>query len=154
MRSTSLTHKLEWVRATVRFFGKHFIVVMLLGLIAALGRVMQLGGFSHVSFWQKGVLEIFVALARISLFLYVLGAASTRKGIYRARTFFVDSEKRNDYLQTALKNFKVQWPIILLKYCCLRNHCLNDKLHDISVDISFQSLHHTKESPRSRARRF
>lgn len=47
--SFAFLRNLSFLKHTIYFFQKHFWVVLGLGLIAALGRVIQLGGFGAIS---------------------------------------------------------------------------------------------------------
>ena len=61
--------------------------MMVLGLIAALGRVIQLGGIGEISRLVHILLEVVIESARLLLFLYVLGLADIKNGILRIRNF-------------------------------------------------------------------
>jgi len=110
----NLSKKLFCLQSTLYFFKKHFLVIVGLGLIAAFGRVIQLGGFGEISSTTNVISEIAVESARVLLFLYVLGLANIKNGILRIRNFF--SNKVNKRLQwsIALQNLKKQWSSILL----------------------------------------
>ena len=112
--SFNLSGKWSSLRATLHFFRKHFAVVFGLGLLAALGRVAQLGGFGPVTSWMNFFLEIAVEGARVLLFLYVLGLADVKRGWLRIRRFFANSDQRKLLWDTAVHNFKTQWVPILL----------------------------------------
>ena len=83
--SFNLSDKLSLLNNTFYFFKKHFMAIMGLGLIAALGRVIQLGGFGEITNWMNIILEVVVESARILLFLYVLGLANIRNGVLRIK---------------------------------------------------------------------
>ena len=112
--SYNLSNKLICLQSTFYFFKKHFLVIITLGLVAAFGRVIQLGGFGEINSTTNVILEIVVQSARVLLFLYVLGFANIKDGILRIRNFF--SPKVNKKLQwsIALQNLKRQWSSILL----------------------------------------
>ena len=71
--SFNLSDKLSLLNNTLYFFKKNFITIMALGVIAALGRVIQLGGFGQITSWMNIIIEVLVESARILIFLYVLG---------------------------------------------------------------------------------
>ena len=98
------------------FFKKHFLVVLGLGLIAAFGRVIQLGGFGPVSSAMNIVLEIVVESARVLLVFYVLGMASITNGLYRIKRFFTRKDSRKNLWRTGIQNLKSQWPLILMNF--------------------------------------
>jgi hypothetical protein len=80
-----------------------------LGLIAALGRVIQLGGFGEITNWMNIVLEVVIESARILLFLYVLGLANIRSGLLRIKHLLTDKDNRKKLLTTTIQKLKKQW---------------------------------------------
>ncbi|HVG13595.1 MAG TPA: hypothetical protein VM935_01505 [Chitinophagaceae bacterium] len=109
-----LYQKLNPLYKALVFFKKHFLVIMGLGLLAAFGRVIQLGGFGTISRGLNIFLEVVVESARISLFLYVLGVADIRKGVLRIRRFFTEKENRKVRWATFMQNIRRQWGSILV----------------------------------------
>ena len=105
----NLSDKLSLLNNTFCFFKRHFWAIMGLGLIAALGRVIQLGGFGEITNWMNVVLEVVVESARILLFLYVLGVANTRKGVLRIRNLLKDKDTRKMLWITTIQKLKKQW---------------------------------------------
>ena len=93
------------------------MVVLGLGLIAALGRVLQLGGFGAISTSTNIVLEVIVEAARILLFLYVLGLADIKKGLLRIKHLFMHKNKRKQQWKITIHNTKKRWAAILLNLC-------------------------------------
>jgi len=112
--SFSFSDKFYLLNNTLCFFRKHFIVIMGLGLIAALGRVVQLGGFGQITHWMNIVLEVVVESARILLFLYVLGLANIKNGVLRIRRLIIHKDSRKVLLTNAVQQLKTQWLLILL----------------------------------------
>ncbi|HTL07164.1 MAG TPA: hypothetical protein VL307_02865 [Chitinophagaceae bacterium] len=94
---------------SLHFFKKHFATILTFGLVAAIGRVIQLGGFGPITAFTNVLLEIIVECARLSLFIYVLGFASIKKGIERLKHLFVDKGQRKKAFRTAIQQFKKQW---------------------------------------------
>jgi hypothetical protein len=80
-----------------------------LGLIAALGRVIQLGGFGQITTWTNIVLEVVVESSRILLFLYVLGLANIKNGVLRIKHLFTRKGNRKALLSIAIQKLKKQW---------------------------------------------
>lgn len=109
-----LDRKLFLLSTVSYFFKKHFPMIFGLGLIAALGRVVQLGGFGAVPPWLHVILEIVVEASRILLFVYVLGWANVGNGLQRIKNFFTQKAQRNQHLTTAWQTGKKQWLAILL----------------------------------------
>ena len=112
--SFNLGNNFRWLLDTVIFLRRHFAVIITLGLIAAFGRVIQLGGFGAISSWTNIVLEVIVESTRILLFLYVLGMASIRDGVLRIKRFFIHKENRRLHVSMAIDKLKKQWLPILL----------------------------------------
>ncbi len=80
--------KLTFIADAIYFFRKHFLIVLGLGLVAAFGRVIQLGGFGEITSTVNILLEIPIESARIILFLYVLGFANIKTGFLRIKKIF------------------------------------------------------------------
>jgi hypothetical protein len=80
-----------------------------LGIIAALGRVIQLGGFGQITTWMNIVIEMVVESARILIFLYVLGFANVKKGIFRIRSIVTHKDNRKKLMTDAVQKLKRQW---------------------------------------------
>lgn len=106
--------RLTWLGHTLHFLQKHFVVIFSLGLVAAFGRVIQLGGFGEIASWMNLVLEVVIESARILLFLYVLGLTSIKNGVLRIRTVFIDNDKRKRLRAVAFEKLKKQPVSILL----------------------------------------
>ncbi|MEI9945325.1 MAG: hypothetical protein WDN26_14055 [Chitinophagaceae bacterium] len=109
-----ISDKLISLKNTLRFFKKHFLVITGLGLIAAFGRVIQLGGFGAITSWANILLEIVIEGSRLALFLYVLGLANIKKGILRIKHFFTQKRNRRLRWAMAVQTVKKQWLSILL----------------------------------------
>ncbi len=85
-----------------------------LGLIAAFGRVIQLGGFGEITPAFNMLLEIIIEASRILLFLFVLGLANVRHGISTVKHFFTQKSKRKLRWLYAVETFRKQWFSIFL----------------------------------------
>ena len=72
--------------STVLFFRKHFFMIFTLGLIAGIGRVIQLKGFGEISSATNIFMEVIIESARLAL-LYILGSASLKMGFDRFASF-------------------------------------------------------------------
>lgn len=109
--SLSFNHPDKWtlLNNTVYFFKKHFVTIMGLGLIAAVGRVIQLGGFGQITSWMNVILEVIVESARILLFLYVLGLANVKNGILRIKHLLTHKDNRKKLLTNAIHKLKKYW---------------------------------------------
>ncbi|HET6721643.1 MAG TPA: hypothetical protein VFH07_02790 [Chitinophagaceae bacterium] len=107
----SFNHSEKWtlLNNTVYFFKKHFLPIIGLGLIAAFGRVIQLGGFGQITGWMNVVLEAVVESARILLFLYVLGLANVKNGVLRIKHVLTHKDDRKTLLTNAIHKLKKQW---------------------------------------------
>ncbi|MPR33309.1 hypothetical protein [Salmonirosea aquatica] len=111
-----LFEKLDCFHSAVNFFRKHFLIVLGLGLIAALGRVIQLGGFGEISSGVTIILEVVVESARVLLFLYVIGLANVKAGFVRIKKIFTHKADRRAQWSIALRNLRTQWFTLLLNF--------------------------------------
>jgi len=107
--SFNLSDKLSLLNNTFYFFKKHFTKILGLGFIAALGRVIQLGGFGQIPAWMNIILEVVVESARILLFLYVLGLANIKNGVLRIKYLLTQKDNRKKVLTIAIQKLKKQW---------------------------------------------
>jgi len=108
--------ELECLKSALFFLRKHVLTVTILGLIAGLGRVIQLGGFGTISYAFNIFLEILINSARIVLFIYVLGFADFRIGLSRIKHFFTKKTERRENLITAWHNLKEKWPSVIVNF--------------------------------------
>lgn len=106
--------KLSLLSNTLYFFKKHFLTIMGFGFIAALGRVIQLGGFGQISTGMNIFLEVVVESARILIFLYVLGLANIKNGVLRIKQILTDKDNRKKLLSIAIHKLKKQWFLVSL----------------------------------------
>src|SRR6187431_471556 len=107
--SIILSDKLSLLASTLYFFKKYFMTIMGLGLIAALGRVIQLGGFGQITNWMNVILEVIVESARILIFLYVLGLANVKNGVLRIKHVLTHKDNRKKLLTNAIHKLKKHW---------------------------------------------
>ena len=112
--SFNYSGKLSLLSNSLYFFKKHFITIIGLGFIAALGRVIQLGGFGQITTWMNVILEIVIESARILLFLYVLGWANIKNGVLRIKHLLTRKEDRKKFLTVAIHKLKKQWFLVSL----------------------------------------
>ena len=111
---TLLTETLSRINAFWRRSEEKYLVLAGLGLIAALGRVIQLGGFGEISTFLNSTLEVIIESARVILFLYVLGLANVKKGVLRIKHLITQQENRKQNWLIASQKVKKQWFSILL----------------------------------------
>lgn len=108
--------KSHFLKSAICFFRKYFMFITGLGLVAAFGRVIQLGGFGPVSSVMNIMLELVVESARILLIFYVLGIASITNGLSRVKRFFTQKESRKNLRITGIQKMKNQWSLILMNF--------------------------------------
>jgi hypothetical protein len=108
--------QLGWLAVTMSFFRKHFLVITTLGLVAGLGRVVQLKGFGPVSPATHAGLEVIIESARVLLFIYVLGSASIVVGFRRLISGFRKKGGFKNELLQAGRHLKTRWKELLLNY--------------------------------------
>jgi hypothetical protein len=85
-------------------------------VIAAFGRVIQLGGFGKISDVENVILEVVVELSRMIIFLFVLGAANIKRGLYHIRQFLSGKYNLRARLTIALKRVRLHWLSITLNF--------------------------------------
>ena len=112
--SFNLSDKLSLLNNALYFFKKHFTKILGLGFIAALGRVIQLGGFGKITTWMNIILEVVIESARILLFLYVLGWANIKNGVLRIKHLLTQKDNRKKLLSIAIQKLKKQWLSVFL----------------------------------------
>ena len=110
----NLSNKFYLLGNTLYFFKKHFLVIMGLGLIAAFGRVIQLGGFGQITTWKNILLEVVIESSRILLFLYVLGLANIKNGALRIKHLCSNKDSLKSSLIIAIQKFRKQWFSVVL----------------------------------------
>ena len=114
MPTLNFLNKLTTLNNAIFFIKKHFLVILGLGLISAVGRVIQLGGFGEIPGWANIVLEIIVESSRILLFLFVLGLANVKNGILRIRDLYTNKHKWRSNWSVSIQKIKTQWLSVLL----------------------------------------
>lgn len=95
------------LRESLRFSSAHPLPVAACSLVAALGRVIQVGGLGEIGAASSWLLELVVEPARIALFLIVVGDGRVMEGVARlrrARASGVDS-----VLTQALATLRREW---------------------------------------------
>jgi len=103
------------VKYSIEFFGRHFIFVFGAGLIAAVGRAIQLGARGEISGGLNLLLEIVIAVARISTFLLVIGEGNVGKGVQRVKTiFYLKSDQWKLIGITVIARLKLNWLALIL----------------------------------------
>jgi hypothetical protein len=115
-RITTLIGKLEILLTSILFLKNHWLALLSLGLIAAFGRVIQLGGFGEISATAYIALEVIIEMSRILIFVYVLGVANIKRGLHHiVRIFSGKTNFRVNYL-VALQKIKNQWVAVCLSF--------------------------------------
>ena len=76
------------VKYSIEFFGRHFILIFGAGLIAGVGRTIQLGAIGEISGGADSFLELVIATARILTFILILGEGRISIGVQRVRSIF------------------------------------------------------------------
>ena len=103
------------VKYSVDFFGAQFPLVFGAGLVAALGRAIQLGAMHEVSRGVNTILEIIIETARILTFLLVLGEGSIGKGAQRVKSIFLLNRPQwKSTWSVVLARLKVNWIALVI----------------------------------------
>ena len=117
MKATArVLSKLDLLSHSFSFMRDHYKILLALGLIAAFGRVIQLGGFGEVSSTTNYILEGVVEGSRILIFLYVLGIANIRRGIDKVKHLFSGKRNLKAIWAVAVQKIKTQWLGISLNF--------------------------------------
>jgi hypothetical protein len=103
-----------WVIHTLMFFKTHYLIVLTLGMAAAMGRVIQLGAFGPISSALHLVLEIIIEGARLMIFAYALGLTNVRKGFARIMQIFTKSDAWKSNWIIAKARMKSDWKSLLM----------------------------------------
>ena len=111
--NTSL-RSLEWLLCTLRFIKDNFLIIFGLGLIAAIGRAIQLRAFGPISPFSHMLLEIMIESARVALFFYALGLANIKSGLSRIVRVVSIKESRRQNWRVAILKLRKQWSIIFI----------------------------------------
>lgn len=107
---------LAWLRETLLFFHSHYLIVLGLGLVAAMGRIVQLGAFGPVSSGAHIALEVVVECARILLFVYALGLTHLRKGLSRIKLMLTSGKAWKEHWQKASVRLRAEWGSLLASF--------------------------------------
>lgn len=117
MKKNTLTHPgIAWLRETLLFFRNHLLVVLGFGLVAAIGRIVQLGAFGPVSPGVHIAMEVVVESARIWLFLYALGLTKVKKGFARMKLMFTSRKAWSEHWQMARMRLRSEWGTLLASF--------------------------------------
>jgi hypothetical protein len=104
----ALTDHFGLLHSSLCFFRRYFTIIIGLGLIAAFGRVAQLGGFGPIATWLNIVLEVLIETARILLFLFVLGIANIERGLGLLKRVFLGKINLKSYKRIVVQKFKAE----------------------------------------------
>jgi hypothetical protein len=111
--SLRIRQSLAWVIQSVLFFKKHYLIILALGMVAALGRAAQLRAFGAVSPVADNVLEVLIQSARIMVFVYSLGLTNVKKGALRLGHLFTSKATWKENSRIAFQKFREDWRSIL-----------------------------------------
>lgn len=112
-RFANLLQSLDWTVSSIQFTKRHVVPVFSLGLVAAIGRAVQLKALGSISPTADLLLEIGVESVRIALFLYALGAANMSRGVNRLRRFLANGATRNESWRLIAQRLRRHWPALI-----------------------------------------
>lgn len=104
----------EWLLYTLRFIKDNFLIIFGLGLIAAVGRTIQLRAFGPISLLSHTLLEIMIESARVALFFYALGLTNIKSGLAEIIRVVRNKESRRQNWRVAIIKLRQQWSIVLI----------------------------------------
>jgi hypothetical protein len=99
---------------TLLFLKKHFLIILALGLVAAFGRVIQLGGLGSIPKWANIALEVIIEFSRLVIVLFVLGMTNIKRGGTFVREVITSWRKMKACLRVAVSRFKTHWVTVSL----------------------------------------
>ncbi|MCF0074454.1 hypothetical protein LZD49_28475 [Dyadobacter sp. CY261] len=111
--NTRTSQSPTWVLQTLMFFKRHYLIVLALGMAAAMGRVIQLGALGPISPVLHLALEIIIEGARLMIFVYALGLTNVRKGFGRIRQILTKSGAWKSNWSIAKTRLKRDWRSLL-----------------------------------------
>jgi hypothetical protein len=104
----------EWILYTFGFIRMNFWIILGWGLVAAVGRTIQLRAFGPISPFTHSLLEILIESARIALVLYALGLANIKSGLAKISRVTRSKASRQQHGRLALLRMRKLWVIILM----------------------------------------
>lgn len=108
-------HAYDLIAWSFRFYGRHFFPLLVLMLVAAIGRALQMKAAGEISTEMYIALEIPVELSRVLLLIFVLGQGNFEKGFRRCkRIFTMKKVERKAYWRTIGESFKAYWFSLLV----------------------------------------
>ena len=112
--STKLLQSLDWTAHTIRFIKNHFWIIFGLGLVAAIGRAVQLKAFGPISPSLHLLLEVVIESARILIFFYALGLTNVKTGVVRLVQIATNKQGRRQNWRVAIHKIQDKWPSLLI----------------------------------------
>lgn len=115
-KNIQIIPSLAWLRVTLLFFRNHFLVVLGLGFVAAIGRIVQLGAFGPISPGLHITMEVLVESARIWLFVYALGLTKVKKGFARIKLMVTSREAWASHWREARSRLRYEWRALVASF--------------------------------------
>lgn len=92
------------------------MIILALGMVAALGRAAQLRAFGPISPIADNALEVIIQFARIMVFVYALGLTNVKKGIARIKLLLTSKATWKENSRIAFQKFKKDWRSIVANF--------------------------------------
>ncbi len=115
-KSNVLLDHLDPLFSTLVFMKRHWITLFCLGLIAGVGRVVQLGGFGEVTPVTHGLLEVLVEGSRVAILLFVVGLANIRMGFRHVVGLLSGKVAIGKFARTVWSKMKLRWIALSLSF--------------------------------------
>lgn len=107
-------YKYDLLSWSFRFYGNHFLSLLGLSLMAALGRTIQMGAMGEISSGWYISLEVLVESSRILILILVIGNGQIKSGVWKCKyAFTMKKYDRKRWWQTVTQNFRNYWPALL-----------------------------------------
>ena len=78
----------DLIQKTDTYFKRNFILILILGAMAGLGRFFQEGGYGEISNSMHGILEVVVNGARLLIILHIIGQGYMQAGFRNVTNLF------------------------------------------------------------------
>ncbi|QHT66217.1 hypothetical protein GXP67_05820 [Rhodocytophaga rosea] len=131
-----------------RFYRIHFLPLLALMAVAALGRAFQMGAAGKISSTAYVLLEISTELSRVLMLIFILGQGSLKVGLRRClRVFTIKKNQRKQVWQRMSQRFRACWPALLWNLigfsilAFVTNYSINWLAHSQQVLLELKALH-------------
>ncbi|MCE7067082.1 hypothetical protein [Dyadobacter sp. CY326] len=109
----------DWTKDSLLFLKRNFLTILLLGLVAGLGRAAQLRAFGEIPAWLDVSLEVIIQSARLLTFVFALGLNNFKSGVKRISAALLQKSGGLSKRQIAWHKLKTHWKKLLWNMAAL-----------------------------------